>query len=480
MIHHHRLSMIIWSLMIGLIGLTIGLSMVKPNDSFIKPLVYPTKLFDDSLVHTIDIYIDDVQSFFDTASNETYHDVDICIDGEWFNHVGFRAKGNNSLHLVDEYDLIRYSFKIEFDHYIDGYTYHGLNKLSLDASFQDNSYLKTFMVFDMMRFMGVNTPLVSYTMVNINDIPFGLYLAIEEMESSYLSRVYGQDHGVLYKPDYRQLNGDNRDIALQYIDNDVNSYDQIFDHAKTDITIEDQKRLVESLYILNHGDPTTVIDMVETIPYFAIQSFVLNWDSYLGYTGHNYLLYEDDGLLTMLPWDYNLAFGTYALGMSDPIRDSDLLINYPILTPNDGSIMQNRPMYHRLMQNDTAFKLYQQALNDFITTYIESGHYQKRLIETVALIQPYVENDPCAFCSVEDFQKAVETLDAFILARSESVSLQLSGQLGATLALRDQHWSNHVDCSHIDLKDLGDFDDLRNSHAKQQKLLEKLVATTQQ
>ena len=42
----------------------------------------------------------------------------------------------------------------------------------------------------------------------------------------------------------------------------------------------------------------------------------MNWDSYLGHTGHNYFLYEENGILSILPWDYNLAFGTYALGLS--------------------------------------------------------------------------------------------------------------------------------------------------------------------
>lgn len=474
MIHHRYLSFIVWSLIIGLCGLTIIFSFTVPSGSITHTMVYPSKLFVDSIVHTIDIRMDDVQGFFDNAPEEIYHDVDVCIDGEWFNHVGLRAKGNNSLHLVNDYDLIRYSFKIEFDHYIDGYTYHGLNKLSLDASFQDNSYMKTYMVFDMMNHVGVNAPLASYTMVSINGIPFGLYLAIEEMESSYLSRVYGQNHGVLYKPDYRHLNGDNRDIALQYIDDNTESYDQIFDYAKTDITLMDKERLVESLYTLNHGDATRVINMDETIPYFAIQSFVLNLDSYLGYTGHNYLLYEFNGQLTMLPWDYNLAFGTYALGMSEPIRDSDILINYPILTPNDGSIMRQRPLYHRLMQNNDAFDQYQKILNDFIITYIDSGYYQQRMIETMALIGPYVQNDPSAFCTYSDFEKGVATLQAFIQARGESVSLQLDGKLGATLASRDPLWSNHVDCSSIHLEDLGDFDDLRNAHSRQQALLDQL------
>ena len=90
------------------------------------------------------------------------------IDGEEFHNIGLRAKGNNSLRLTKEYGLSRYSLKLEFDQFQDGGNYYGLDKLSLDASFQDNSYLKTYMVYDMMAFMGVPAPLCSYTWVTVN------------------------------------------------------------------------------------------------------------------------------------------------------------------------------------------------------------------------------------------------------------------------------------------------------------------------
>ena len=45
--------------------------------------------------------------------------------------------------------------------------------------------------------------------------------------------------------------------------------------------------------------------------YFVVHNFVDNYDSYTGTMLHNYYLYEEDGKLTMLPWDYNLAFGAF-------------------------------------------------------------------------------------------------------------------------------------------------------------------------
>ena len=78
--------------------------------------------------------------------------------GRPFTRLGLRAKGNNSLRLTEEYGLSRYSLKLEFDHYRDGGSYHGLDKFSLDASFQDNSYLKTYLAYDIMDFLGVPAP----------------------------------------------------------------------------------------------------------------------------------------------------------------------------------------------------------------------------------------------------------------------------------------------------------------------------------
>ena len=87
--------------------------------------------------------------------------------------MGLRAKGNNSLRLTEEYGLARYSLKLEFDHYVDGGNYHGLDKFSLDASFQDNSYLKTYLVYDMMAYMGVPAPLCSFVWVTVNGSALG-------------------------------------------------------------------------------------------------------------------------------------------------------------------------------------------------------------------------------------------------------------------------------------------------------------------
>ena len=437
-------------------------------------MAYETRLFDETRVHTIDITIDDWSALIEEAQEERYVPCTLTIDDEVFRQVGIRAKGNNSLRLTSEYELTRYSLKVEFDHYLPQGNYHGLDKLSLDASFQDNSYLKTVLAFDMMRFMGVPTPLCSYAWVRVNGEDWGLFLAVEECEEAFAGRNFGWDHGVLYQPDYRSLNDENADVALRYIDEQPSSYPNIFDHAKTPMVHSDQRRLIESLRQLSQGEVTTAVHTDEVLRYFVVQVFVMNWDSYLGHTGHNYILYEEEGRLWMLPWDYNLAFGTYALGMSEPIRDPNVLINYPIDTPAEGSIMRQRPLYHELMKEDALFAQYHSLFSSFLADYFDSGRFEALLQEKEALIAPYVKKDPTAFCSYADHQLAVDTLRQVCQKRKESIQGQLEGRYPSTLAQQQAQPGVGVDAAMIDLRALGDFDDLRNAKERQQAVLARI------
>ena len=133
---------------------------------------------------------------------------------------------------------------------------------------------------------------------------------------------YGTNHGELYKPSYRRLDDDNSDIGLIYTGDEFRLYDNIFREAVFKANDADKKRLIKALKILSEGqDLERAVDIEAVLRYFVVQTFVVNLDSYLGRTGHNYFLYEKDGRISMLPWDYNLAFATYALGMTDPIDD---------------------------------------------------------------------------------------------------------------------------------------------------------------
>ena len=182
-------------------------------------LGYETRLFDDTRMHTLDIQVDvaEWEQMLSEAASKTYIPCTLVIDGETIGNAAIRPKGNTSLSSVSSMGSQRYSFKVEFDHYVSGQTYHGLDKLSLNNLIYDTTYLKDYLVYDMMNYIGADAPLSSFVNITVNGEAWGLYLAVEGIEEAFLQRNYGSNYGELYKPDSMQLRNDMQDLSLIHI-----------------------------------------------------------------------------------------------------------------------------------------------------------------------------------------------------------------------------------------------------------------------
>ena len=214
------------------------------------------------------------------------------------------------------------------------------------------------------------------------------------------------------------------DVCLVYTDDEYESYSNIFNNAKTDVSSSDKDRLIAALKALGEGgDVSDCVDIESVISYFVAHNFVCNFDSYTGTMVHNYYLYEDEGILSMIPWDYNLAFGGFMSG-----SDAESLINWDIDEPVSGGTIESRPMLAWIFGSEEYTELYHEAFAEFIYTVFTSGEFERLMEETIALISPYVERDPTKFCTYEEFTLGAETLTEFCLLRAESISYQLAGE----------------------------------------------------
>ncbi len=520
---------------------------------------YETTLFDTSKVHTIEIIMDDWDDFTANCKSEEYYSCTVVIDNEAYKNVAIRGKGNTSLSQVTN---DRYSYKIEFDHYNSTNTYHGLDKLCLNNMIQDNTYMKDYLTYQMMNGMGVASPLCSYAYITVNGENWGIYLAVEGVEESFLQRNYGKDYGELYKPDSMRMGGGrgngekfdmdaflgdsdsesaatnssksgnqtqnsnngfaqipngnqdgntnnqmpermtppttdgenafgdqmpdgmtpppndgniedgnenadinqndspggmgggvvqngSDDVLLKYIDDNAESYSNIFENAKTDITEADKTRLIEALKKLSNGeDLDRTVDMDAVIRYFVVHNFVVNFDSYTGSMIHNYYLYENDGQMQMIPWDYNLAFGGF-----QSMGGATSLVNYPIDSPVSGGSTEDRPMIAWIFENEEYAELYHKYFSEFIASYFGSGYFTEMIDHVNAMISPYVEKDPTKFCTYEEFEKGVATLKEFCLLRAESISGQLDGTIGATSDTQES--DTLIDAGDLQTNDMG-------------------------
>ncbi len=421
---------------------------------------YAAALFDAGRVSQIDIEIENWEKFLEEAREEKYVPCAVTINGERAEGAGIRAKGNNSLRLTEKYGHIRYSLKIEFDRFVPGGNWRGLDKMSLDAAFQDNSYLKNFTAYRLMERLGVPAPLRAFAWVTVNGRPHGLFLAVEEPEEAFARRSFGPNHGMLYKPDYRSLEDENADVALIYSGGDPLSYPGIFSGAKFPVSRSSKLRLIDALKRL--GSPETFASAADpdtAARYFAAQVFVVNMDGYLGPTGHNYFLYEKNGRLMMLPWDYNLAFGTYSLGAPERENDAGFFVNLPVCTPAAPEILAKRPFFTSFLADEERRALYRARLDEAAALF-ESGEMTAEIAAAARMIAPYVQRDPTAFCSYEDHALAVGTLTAFCELRAKSIRAQLEGRIPPSAEGRAAAPGALIDASSIRIEDMGEIADL--------------------
>lgn len=245
------------------------------------------------------------------------------------------------------------------------------------------------------------------------------------------------------------LTGSSDDVLLKYIDDSFDSYSNIFDNAKTDITDADKSRLISSLKNLSSGeDLENTLDIDAVIRYFAVHNFVLNFDSYTGSMIHNYYLYEQDGQMEMIPWDYNLAFGGF-----QSASDATALVNYPIDSPVSGGSIQDRPMIAWIFENEQYTNLYHEYFSEFICQYFDSGYFETMMDDVIQMISPYVEKDPTKFCTYEEFETGAYTLKQFCLLRAKSIKGQLSGEISSTSENRES--DSLIDAGDLQISNMG-------------------------
>ena len=518
---------------------------------------YESKLFNTDQIMDIDILMDeeDWNNMLENAISEEYYSCNVVVNGKTFYSVGIRPKGNTSLSsIANDPDTDRYSFKLEFDHYIEGQTCYGLDKLILNNNYADATNMKEAIVYDMYQYLGVDASLYNYAKISVNGDYRGVYLALEAVEDSFMLRNYGTEDGNLYKPesmgigggvdgngfpqkgempdgtdfpqkgempdgtdfpqkgempdgngfpqkgempdgadfpqkgempdgedfpqkgempdgeDFPQMgeapNGEAADIKmgimggnggadLNYTDDDLDSYSTIWDGEITDSDKKDHKRVVEALKNISEGtDLETYMDVDNILKYMAVHTFVVNDDSLSGTMAHNYYLYEYNGKLNILPWDYNLSFGGMSMGgkMGGQSLGATSVINDAIDTP-----FSITDFFDALLENEEYLEQYHGYLNELVEKYVNGGEFEKTYERIRSQIDDLVGNDPTAFYSYEEYEEAANMLIEVVQLRAKSVSGQLAGTIPSTDEGQQQDSSNLIDGSDIDLSVMGSF-----------------------
>ena len=296
--------------------------------------------------------------------------------------------------------------------------------VNLNNNYADATNMKEALIYDMYQYLGADASLYNYAKLSVNGEYWGVYLALEAVEDSFLLRNYGVQDGELYKPDsmnigggkdFGDFNADDIDFGdldlgdmtlpdrnaapaeqktaaagerpaddfgfgggkggfamsgggadLNYTDDELDSYETIWDGEIADTTKADHKRVVTALKNISEGNALEdYMDVDNLLRYMAVHVFSVNEDSLSGMMAHNYYLYEAGGKLNLIPWDYNLAPG--GMGRSN---DATSVVNSAIDNAFSGT-----SFFDTLMENETYHSQYYAYLQQLVSEYIDGGGF---------------------------------------------------------------------------------------------------------
>jgi len=398
------------------------------------------------------------------AFEEQYVRADFWWDDELVSDVGLRPKGNSSLGQAIGWNSPRMPLAVDFNIFNRARTFHGLKKVFLNNGWSDPTLIREVVTYKIFEEAGVVTPRASLIDLWVNDDHLGVYTMVEMIDQAFVERHFDDATGNLYKPEllaarldwtekyaykdysmpgmpglhrqdpvlYTNIGGAPLIDLLRALDQEemVALYEpepelegNMFRGLppvvmpstlveammlKTNENNPDYSGLFKFLDVLNNEPDETfpreiekVLDVDATLRFIAASAVTVHMDNYIG-IGHNNYLYEVNGKFTPLPWDTNMAFGTFNLGIK-----KEGLINYYIDEPTGGP-MNRYPLVDRLLSYQPYLDRYHGYVEEIMNGPFSLDVVLPRIERWVELVRPYAEADTEMFYSFEDWERCLD------------------------------------------------------------------------
>nr|WP_276575922.1 CotH kinase family protein [Oceanirhabdus seepicola] len=357
--------------------------------------------------------------------SEEIVEADIDYNGYNFKSVGIRPKGNSSLMHVANSDSTRFSYKVDFDYYANDQNLYGITKINLNNIFGDPSMMYEYLGYEMMDELGADASRTNYVALYINDEYVGLYLAVEQVNESFLKEHYGNGTGELYKPEMA------RGADLKYISDNSDDYTALIPKNKS---VYNNNDIIKFMKVIEEGgDLESVLNVDSFLKYLAMSTITVHLDAYQGGMYHNYYLYNNNGVFEWIAWDLNMIFNGFTMGVTE-----EQAIQFLIDEPVKGE-MAKYPLIEAIFKNEEYVEQYHEYIQILIDGYLSEDRFTNKVLKTYQMINSYVKTDPTSFFTYKEFEDALFndtenslSLLNFVKNRNENVQKQLDGTIPST------------------------------------------------
>jgi hypothetical protein len=206
-------------------------------------------------------------------------------------NVGVRQKGSYTRRFE------KLSMKIKFDAFVEGQTFMGLERLTLNAMMQDFSMLHEATAYKLFRSAGIPAPRTGYARVKLDGAYLGLYVNVESIDKTMLKRWFNNTSHLYSGP-----------IRCNMVPSS-NCYEANIG----DVMDRNDISNVLNLHMLEGeqwwDEFRKHVDLENVLRYMAIDIFLSNYDGFTGYNQNNhYVHFQDDGKMTLIPWGSDQTF----------------------------------------------------------------------------------------------------------------------------------------------------------------------------
>ncbi|MDY3561374.1 CotH kinase family protein [Gemmata sp. JC673] len=350
----------------------------------------------------------------------------VTIGDQTFDKVGIRYKGNGT--VMDASRTIKKSFKIDLDRVGGSGRFGGSKSINLHCEVTDTTKCREVLGYAIYRTAGVPAPRTALAEVRLT-VPgkrdkelLGVYTLVEEVDKPFLKDRFGDDKGLLMKPEGLREFDDRGD--------DWNRYKSQY-APKREPTKDEAKRVIAFARLVHKGDDATFkkeigtyLDVDNYLRFLAATAFVANGDSL--FFGHNFCLYLNPktNKLYLIPWDLDRAFANFPI-----LGSNSQQMNLSLTHPYPGT----HRLTDRLLAVPEISDHYQKLLKELAATAFSKERLLKQLAEAEAAVQEPLERDQQAAAARKEVAGAVTMfgkppgLKSFIEKRAASVAAQVAG-----------------------------------------------------
>ncbi len=352
------------------------------------PIPEPGPVFRDDLLPTVRLYLpkDSLDKMYlNPGSDQEMRTLFVFESGairDTLPLVGIRFRGNTSRQSAKK------SFKISFNTYNSRQSFFGLEKMNLNGEHNDPSLIRSKLCWDLCRKSGVPAPRSNHILLYINDIFWGVYINVEQIDEEFAELRFGNKKGNLYKclyPADLNYKGQNPDL-YKSTSGDRRTYE-----LKTNETTDDYTDIAHFIDVLNNTPLTSlpaelekVLNVGTLLQIIVLDVFSGNWDGPF-YNKNNFYLYHNTatGKFEIIPYDLDNTFGIDWFNVDWANR------SVYKWSPE----WEERPLYSRVLSVPAYRKEYTRLFHNLLNSLADGNLIQK--IGTLRnLYEPYISLDP--------------------------------------------------------------------------------------